>query len=426
MGSRRDCTWILGLAGFRVVTIESDGETADSRLTIRIERRGIRRLRVQWVWSTDESRAIGARADLGRSAVGVASGHAGLCAAARPVSPLRDSHRADRVRRCRRRGSRGGCGSRLAWTVSRCRRRMRRCATASVGAKPVARRRPSCASGTATRPKRRPRHLGADEIHRGKAQKFYTVLSDLVHGEVIGLAQDRTEDELGGLADDVPRRAAARGGRGRLHRHASAVPERGGARELPKAEIVFDKFHVLQHAGGGARRRAAPGVLSRRRRDAGVRPRQALAAAAAVEDGARLEARRAAAALCGQSAVVQGLRAARATRSPVDLQDPRRRGATFSGAGSKALRWQRLPEMEKLGDTLVNHFDGIAAYCDHPVRFGVVESLNTTIKAVLRRARGMRDDAMLLLKLKWATAHPIRSARDLARFLSPQGLYSNR
>jgi len=48
--------------------------------------------------------------------------------------------------------------------------------------------------------------------------------------------------------------------------------------------------------------------------------------------------------------------------------------------------------MEKLGDTLVNHFDGIAAYCDHPVRFGLVESLNTTIKAVLRRARGMRHE----------------------------------
>jgi hypothetical protein len=75
--------------------------------------------------------------------------------------------------------------------------------------------------------------------------------------------------------------------------------------------------------------------------------------------------------------------------------------------------------MEKLGDTLVNHFDGIAAYCDHPVRFGVVESLNTTIKGVLRRGRGMRDETMLLLKLKWATARPIRSSRDLARFLQP-------
>src|SRR2546428_13761434 len=91
--------------------------------------------------------------------------------------------------------------------------------------------------------------------------------------------------------------------------------------------------------------------------------------------------------------------------------------ARFLFGWLKALRWQRLPEMEKLGDTLVNHFDGIAAYCDHPVRFGVVESLNTTIQAVLRRARGMRDETTLLLKLKWASARPIRSSLDIARFL---------
>jgi transposase len=74
--------------------------------------------------------------------------------------------------------------------------------------------------------------------------------------------------------------------------------------------------------------------------------------------------------------------------------------------------------MERLGDFLFRHVEGIAAYCDHPVRFGVVESINTTIKAVLRRARGMRDERILLLTLKWATVHRIRSSRDLARFLS--------
>ena len=41
----------------------------------------------------------------------------------------------------------------------------------------------------------------------------------------------------------------------------------------------------------------------------------------------------------------------------------------------KALRWQRLPEMERLGDFLLTHINGITAYCDHPVRFGVVESI---------------------------------------------------
>ena len=38
-------------------------------------------------------------------------------------------------------------------------------------------------------------------------------------------------------------------------------------------------------------------------------------------------------------------------------------------------------------------------------------------QAVLRRARGMRNDVTLLLKLKWAAARQIRLSKDLARFL---------
>lgn len=99
----------------------------------------------------------------------------------------------------------------------------------------------------ATRPKRRPRHLGADEIHRGKAQKFYTVLSNLVRGEVIGLAKDRSEDSLAGLVTtclDARQRAAVKAVCTDMHQpYINAV-----ARELAKASIVFDKFHVLQHA----------------------------------------------------------------------------------------------------------------------------------------------------------------------------------
>src|SRR6266566_3282593 len=97
------------------------------------------------------------------------------------------------------------------------------------------------------RPKRRPRHLGADEIHRGKAQKFYTVLSDLVHGEVIGLAPDRTEASLAGLLTttlDARQRAAVEAVCTDMHRpYLNAV-----ASVLPKATVVLDKFHVLQHA----------------------------------------------------------------------------------------------------------------------------------------------------------------------------------
>jgi len=98
-----------------------------------------------------------------------------------------------------------------------------------------------------TRVKRQPRHIGLDEIQRGKGQRFWTVLSDVVHGEVIGLRQDRSEAAaMALLAEDLTgrQRSAITAVCTDMHRpYLNAV---GTA--LQNAEIVFDKFHVLQHA----------------------------------------------------------------------------------------------------------------------------------------------------------------------------------
>jgi hypothetical protein len=45
---------------------------------------------------------------------------------------------------------------------------------------------------------------GRDRVRRSEGAG-HTVLSDLVQGEVIGLAKDRTTDSLAGFADDLPR-----------------------------------------------------------------------------------------------------------------------------------------------------------------------------------------------------------------------------
>jgi hypothetical protein len=82
VGSRRACTWILGLLGFRVVTAERDGETTDSRLTIRIERRGVAGTSAAGA-ADARSRAIGAGSHVGRCALGHASRDARLCATVR-------------------------------------------------------------------------------------------------------------------------------------------------------------------------------------------------------------------------------------------------------------------------------------------------------------------------------------------------------
>ena len=62
------------------------------------------------------------------------------------------------------------------------------------------------------------------------------------------------------------------------------------------------------------------------------------------------------------------------------------------------LRWQRLKPMEKLARMLLNHLEGLLNYCRIKVPLGVVEAINGNIKALLRRGRGYRDLDYLLLK----------------------------
>jgi transposase len=220
----------------------------------------------------------------------------------------------------------------------------------------------------ASRPRRRPQHLGADEIHRGKRQQFYTVLSDLIHGDVLALAPERTQESLSGLLTtslDARQRAAVEAVCTDMHRpYLNAVAE-----VLPKATVVLDKFHVLQHAGHAldeVRRkeffRAGP-VMHRFGRG---KRRLLLRRWKTVRGSKRQE-------LQTLFAANRRLFKAYVLREQLDhlwTYKTRNGVAEFLFGWLKALRWQRLTEMERLGDLLVKHFEGIAAYCDHHVRFG--------------------------------------------------------
>jgi transposase len=244
MGWQREYTWILGLEGFRVevITWNKDG----TRVLIRIERQSIRgyecsgcrrrtwrvRDRVERTW--DDLRW--------------AEHHVTLVYQQRRIYCRTCGIRTERVA--------------FADPKARITRRLRQLIGLDCQSMPTshaavrhgvswnkARRAEKVflREWDDARPKRRPRHLGADEIHRGKAQKFYTVLSDLVHGAVIGLSPDRTDASLTGLLStclDARQRAAVDAVCTDMHQpYLKAV----GA-VLKNAEIVFDKFHVLQHA----------------------------------------------------------------------------------------------------------------------------------------------------------------------------------
>ncbi len=62
------------------------------------------------------------------------------------------------------------------------------------------------------------------------------------------------------------------------------------------------------------------------------------------------------------------------------------------------LRWQRLEPFRKLAVMLLDHLDGILNYCRTKVPLGVVEAVNGDIKSLLRRGRGYKNLRYLLLK----------------------------
>ena len=62
------------------------------------------------------------------------------------------------------------------------------------------------------------------------------------------------------------------------------------------------------------------------------------------------------------------------------------------------LRWQRLPSFQKLAEMLLKHLEGILNYCRTKVRFGVVEAINGNIRMLINRGRGYKNMRYLLLK----------------------------
>ena len=100
---------------------------------------------------------------------------------------------------------------------------------------------------SATRRKERLKQMGVDEIYFGKHMKFITVVSNLETGEPLWFGQDRKQETL----DEFFRTQLSATQRKRVEALAWIC---GGhsptalTQWAPNCRIVYDKFHVLQHA----------------------------------------------------------------------------------------------------------------------------------------------------------------------------------
>jgi transposase len=166
---------------------------------------------------------------------------------------------------------------------------------------------------------------------------------------------------------------------------------------LPQCRIVYDKFHVMQHANQAVDevRRAEFFRQGKRMREL-VKGKRWLLLSRWVNltGGKRQE-------LNQLFALNRKMLKAYLLKESLDrLWTYHYEGAmlNYLERWIDQLRWQRLEPFQKLAKMLLEHLDGILNYCRTKVRLGVVEAVNGNIKSLLRRGRGYRNLRYLLLK----------------------------
>jgi transposase len=249
------------------------------------------------------------------------------------------------------------------------------------------------------------RQLGVDEIHLGKKQKFLTVASNLESGEPLWFGRERKKETL----DEFFQEELSDRQRRRIE--AACVdmwePYRQSIEQwAPDCRIVYDKFHVMQHANRAVDEVRRAEFFRKGGRMRGlVKGKRWLLLTRWVNltAGKRRQ-------LNELFTLNRRLLKAYLLKESLDrLWEYRYEGAMvryFKGWMDQ-LRWQRLLPFQKLAEMLLDHFDGILNYCRTKVALGVVEAINGNIKTLLRRGRGYRNLRYLLLKAQRLAATKI-------------------
>ena len=90
--------------------------------------------------------------------------------------------------------------------------------------------------------------MGVDEIYLGKKQKFITVVSNLDAGEPLWFGRERKRETLDEFFQKGIERSATGTDRGGMRGYVGALPCKYQLSWAPHCRIVYDKFHVMQHA----------------------------------------------------------------------------------------------------------------------------------------------------------------------------------
>jgi len=249
------------------------------------------------------------------------------------------------------------------------------------------------------------RYLGADEVARAKGQNYFTLVYDLSpgsnYGRILWVKEGKESDVLLEFLDALTQECAD--GIEAVALDMGPAYIAAVQKSLPNADIVFDRFHVMQ-------------MFSKVIRDC---------------RNAEFKAAKTLGDLTGQQTIkgslwlllsnqntlketeLERLNRLLAQNQPLatlytlkeQLQQLWQSNSTPAAMAARLDDWCSMAQTAKIAGlnrfvkTLQAHRTGICAYADHPITTSRLEAGNVSIALLRRRARGFRDIAYFKLKI---------------------------
>lgn len=236
--------------------------------------------------------------------------------------------------------------------------------------------------------KRRPLHvIGVDEVSRRRGCRYLTVVYDLERHCLIWVGKDRAVETLGSFFRELgPRRCRS------IHTVCTDMwPAylRAIRDSIPQAQVLFDRFHVVQHLNLALDnvRRSEVRRLSDLHRTAIKRTRFLL-----LKNPWNLSAdekERLSNLVRWNIPVVRAYYLKESFRMFWDYLQPARAEAHLRRWIHSAMR-SRLKPFQDFAQQLLRHLDGVLAWTRSRVSNGAVEGMNNKIKLVSHRSFGFR------------------------------------
>jgi len=250
-----------------------------------------------------------------------------------------------------------------------------------------------------------PRVIGIDEIAVAQGHQYRIVVSDLERGRPIWFGgQDRSEASLDQFFAWL---GPEKCGKIRLAVMDMWRPFRNATLKeghAPQATILYDKFHILMHLGEAmdkVRKREYARLSGKDRRFIKGQRYTLLSHWGNLTAAGRASLKL----LCNANKRLNTAYLLKESFGQLwDFHNPVW-ARVFFKQWRDALRWQRLEPFQRFAVMVAVHWDGIEAYCheENKVPLGYVEGINNKIRAIQRRAYGLRDEEYLRLKILTCT-----------------------